>query len=56
MTKRRQPEATVLPVHFEDRSGAEFERLAVLHEFGRVAPGRVPRLRRRGPCTTMERE
>jgi hypothetical protein len=27
MTKRRQPEATVLPVHFEDRSGPEFERL-----------------------------
>jgi hypothetical protein len=27
MTKRRQTEATVLPVHFEDRSGAEFERL-----------------------------
>jgi hypothetical protein len=26
MTKRRQPEATVLPVHFEDRSGPEFER------------------------------
>jgi hypothetical protein len=27
MNKRRQPEATVLPVHFEDRSGPEFERL-----------------------------
>jgi hypothetical protein len=27
MTHRRQPEATVLPVHFEDRSGSEFERL-----------------------------
>jgi hypothetical protein len=27
MTKRRQPGVAVLPVHFEDRSGAEFERL-----------------------------
>jgi hypothetical protein len=27
MSKRRQPEATVLPVHFEDGSGVEFERL-----------------------------
>jgi len=27
MPTRRQPEATVLPVHFEDRSGIEFERL-----------------------------
>jgi hypothetical protein len=27
MTKRRQPEVAVLPVHFEDRSGTEFERL-----------------------------
>jgi hypothetical protein len=24
---KRQPEATVLPIHFEDRSGSEFERL-----------------------------
>jgi hypothetical protein len=27
MTKRRQPEVAVLPVHFEDRSGTDFERL-----------------------------
>jgi hypothetical protein len=29
MAMSRQPEATVLPVHFEDRSGAEFERLFI---------------------------
>lgn len=26
MTHRRHPETTVLPVHFEDRSGTEFEQ------------------------------
>lgn len=41
MHNRRQPEAIVLPVHFEDRSGPEFER----------APGR-----RYGPrCTWCAR-
>lgn len=31
MTKRHRPEATVLPIHFEDRSGTEFERLCLAY-------------------------
>jgi hypothetical protein len=32
MRKRERPEAMVLPIHFEDRSGTECERLCGLAE------------------------